>query len=119
MGVLSENLLGQDSAEMDEQLLAVLVDKPLIANFVKNANKARVEGIENFVRRDNGEPFSSWEEFMWHEIGREQSGTIADFVLDKNGMTSQTVTQRKQALVRRLIEDYKDKEFDEILYLLS
>jgi len=119
MGVLSENLFGPNSPDMDGQLLGLLVDKPLIENFVKNANKARVEGMENFVRRDNGEPFESWEEFMWHEIGREQSFNLIDFVLDKNGVDSQELTGRRQALARRLIEDYKDKSFDEILYLLD
>ena len=106
---IADRLLGGGSPDMDEFLFFGLVNTRIIQNFVKNANKARVHGIDDSA---------SWEGFMREEVVRETSFDLADVVLGKNGLDAGTITQRKRAFIDQLIEEHKDKTFDEILYLL-
>lgn len=116
---IADNLLGEGSPDWDELVFYELVIARLNQKFVKVANKANRAGMVDSEMLDQEERNSWWEEFMREQLSEEPLDTLSDRILQRNGLDQSTIEQRKQGHIDQLIEEYKDKPFDEILYLVT
>jgi hypothetical protein len=110
---IANKLLGDGSPEMDELVFFELVNLRLIQKFVKFANRAR---LDDFGLVGDGD---SWAEYMREQFREEEGDTLSEKILQRGGLDQETIEQRKARFIDQLIEEHRDKSFDEMLYLLT